>query len=185
MSKNRKFIVSMFFAWMFSLGISCESMAASSKGIFQKTPLSGNELADGLASLETLAKFELASGLRVVIYRSVESGECDSFRQVETCPQGRLFIVRSLMKEGPDENKLWITQKRRNWKIAEQPSENHHAEQSELQKFFGVIGLELNACRPPRKKEEGQWIQERYRVRLWKNGISTQLISSATAECQQ
>lgn len=183
---NRQLIVSMFFAWMFGLGISCEAVAANSKDIFQRMPLGGNELADGLASLETLAEFELPSGLRVVIYRSIESGECDSFREVETCPQGRLFIVRSLMKEGPDENKLWITKKRRNWKIVEQPSEHENAEHSELQKFFGVIGLELNACRPSRKMKKGQWIQERYRVLLWKDGINTQLISSTTtAECQQ
>lgn len=180
-----KLVISALLAWTFGLGISCESMAASSKDIFQNAPLNGDELADGLASLETLTEFQLRSGLRVVIYRSVESGECDSSRELETCPQGRLFIVRSLMKEGPDENKLWITQKRRNWKIVVRPSEHEYAEQSELQKFFGVIGFELDSCRLPQKMEKGQWIHERYLVRLWKDGMSTQIISSAaTANCQ-
>lgn len=156
------------------------ALAASASKLIERVIVKekkDQDLADIFASLELISRFELRSGLRVTIYRSLAPGECDPGREATTCPKSRLIIVKSLNKEGPDENQMWMTEELVRWNLLKQPTEYPDQEQSEVEKFFGVIGFEAIACRPTKQDattnqaKAAIWHKERYQFLISRVGL--------------
>jgi len=142
--------------------------------------------ANMLASLEFLGEIRLRSGLQVRIFRSSDSGECDSGTEAKSCPKSQLYFVRSLVTEGPTNSTLWNSARLIQWKLVGKLSEETVNFQNKQEESFGVVTFELTACRAPENVESGKvdprkggwWFVTRYGVRVTNDGMTVTEIPS-------
>ncbi|PRC92528.1 hypothetical protein [Solimicrobium silvestre] len=106
-----------------------------------------------LASLELLEEIQLRSGLQVRVFRSSDLGECDPGTEAKSCPKSQLYIVRSVVTEGPANNTLWTSARFTQWKLAGRLSEEAVNLQNKQEEYFGAVSFELSACRAPENVE--------------------------------
>lgn len=153
---------------------------ACADALFQPPKDAG--LAAMLASLKIEGELELRSGFGVRVFSSGEPGECDPGNEAKTCPKSRLYIVTSLNLEGPEQARVWISKPLIGWRLEHDPVEVTEGDQSDRERFFGVIELDLSACRAPAAVESGRvdprrggwWKPVRYRARLSMQGLEIQ-----------
>ena len=130
--------------------------------------------ANTLASLEMLDEIQLRSGFQVRVFRTSDSGECDPGTEASSCPKSQLYVVSSLVLEGPSNNTLWTSERLIHWKMVKKLSEDTAEYRSKDEENFGVVVFEMSVCRAPKMVESGKenprtggwWHVIRYNVRV-------------------
>ena len=107
--------------------------------------------------------------------RLVKSGWIIGFVEGEGC-----FSVSFVKQPKRDERRGYNTGIQVGYEFAITQGESSFSALKEIQKFFGVIGIEMAGCRTLSNRETKKpvWMEERYLMLLSKNEISTRKIGS-------